>query len=63
MEREEVTKTYIMISNWQNTFCLYGLYKNSSAFLKIKRLPTPDTTPRRVTPQRERDNKTRRCTN
>ena len=28
MNREELTKTFLMISNWKKPFGLHGLYKN-----------------------------------
>ena len=31
MKQKELTKTFIMISNWKNPFGFYGLYKNMSA--------------------------------
>ena len=35
MKQKELTKTFMMISNWIKTFCLHGLYKNNSALVKV----------------------------
>ena len=32
MNQEEQTKTFMLISNWKNPFCLHGLYKNCQSF-------------------------------
>ena len=36
MKREELTKTFMMISNWKKPFALHGLYKNISALQGLR---------------------------
>ena len=35
MTRKELTKMFMMISNWKTPFGLYGLYKNSSVLNRV----------------------------
>ena len=35
IKRKQLTRTFIMISNWKKNFCLHGLYKNISALQRL----------------------------
>ena len=41
MKPKELTKTFMMNTNWKKLFSLHGLYKHISA-LKVVKLDTPD---------------------
>ena len=38
MKQKEPTKTFMMISNWQNLFDLHGLYKKYFSVERVKLL-------------------------
>ena len=45
MNRKELTKTFMMTSNWKSLFDLHGLYKNISAFLELRDVHVGTHTP------------------
>ena len=41
MNRKELTKTFMMISNWKKPICFHGLYKNISALQGLSSVTWP----------------------